>query len=161
MVYFIEDIENKRIKIGKSKNPAHRLSQLQVSNSNKLKIIGVIEDNIHLIEQDFHILFSDYRIRGEWFYGSDVLIKFIKSFSKPYKPKQNNLQKDFSKWFEYWKLNKFDNPISKNDIYNNYVYFIQKISNDRKYYGEQHFGQNFLAFFMASPIFRYPAVMSF
>ena len=42
MIYFIHDETNRTIKIGCSWNPQRRLSDLQISTSNKLVLLGQI-----------------------------------------------------------------------------------------------------------------------
>lgn len=67
-VYFIQDTVTGHIKIGKSKNPKARLSQLQTSTVNELKLLHIIEcEDMDEIETALHKRFEDKHIRGEWF----------------------------------------------------------------------------------------------
>lgn len=62
--YLIKDTETGLIKIGRSENPQKRLFSLQCGNTNKLKLIHIIDANI---EQKLHYKFAHKRVRGEWF----------------------------------------------------------------------------------------------
>ena len=70
-VYFISDGEF--TKIGRAKNCASRLSDLQVANGRELKLVGVIncesDDYLaRLIEGNIHKWIPNkYHVRGEWF----------------------------------------------------------------------------------------------
>ncbi len=75
MIYFIQDTENRRIKIGVSAEPAQRLKQLQTSHASELKLIAVM-DGTRSEEQALHQLFT--RKRGEWFEPTRDLLAFIR-----------------------------------------------------------------------------------
>lgn len=64
MIYFIRS--GKYVKIGYSKNPKKRLDELQTGNPEKLKLIAVMQGNLQT-EKSLHDLYSNKRIRGEWF----------------------------------------------------------------------------------------------
>ena len=79
-VYFIQEEETGRIKIGFSeKNPNQRLSDFQTGNSNKLILLGYIEGT-YQDESNLHKEFSKERIRieNEWFESSSRLVNRIK-----------------------------------------------------------------------------------
>tara|TARA_Y100001937_G_C7123804_1_gene333899 strand:- start:322 stop:1113 length:792 start_codon:yes stop_codon:yes gene_type:complete len=76
LVYFIESLESKKIKIGTSKNPKARLKQLQTSNPSQLKILKVIPGGFAK-EFQIHRKFSQSRVCGEWFKDSEELRKYI------------------------------------------------------------------------------------
>jgi len=79
-VYFIQEEETGRIKIGFSeKHPKGRLKEFQTGNSNKLNLIGFIEGT-YQDETNLHNEFSEERIResNEWFKSSPRLGKRIK-----------------------------------------------------------------------------------
>lgn len=76
MVYFIQDGD--RIKIGFSKNPEKRLSDLQVSNSRPLVLLGTMKGG-RGTEQRIHTLFEHLRITGEWFFSDPTLLHFIRN----------------------------------------------------------------------------------
>ncbi len=85
-VYFISTFsehEIKRIKIGSSRDPGRRLSQLQIGSPVKLHLLGVVKcrDDSHArsIESLAHNLFYKQRKRGEWFRLSYKHIAQIKS----------------------------------------------------------------------------------
>jgi hypothetical protein len=74
--YFIQGVDGGPIKIGKSKDVARRLSDMQGHSPVRLAILGVINSDI---EEYLHKKFSHLRIRREWFSPDNSLIEFIKS----------------------------------------------------------------------------------
>ena len=79
-VYFIQEEETGRIKIGFSeKHPNGRLKDFQTGNSNKLILLGYIEGTFQ-DESNFHQEFFEERIRNEneWFESSPSLVNRIK-----------------------------------------------------------------------------------
>ena len=78
-VYFIQEEETGRIKIGFSENPFQRLKELQTGNSSKMTLIGQIEGGADE-ENNIHREFAEERIRenGEWFRPSERLTNYIK-----------------------------------------------------------------------------------
>ena len=77
-IYFIENSEDKSIKIGYSTYPPGRLEQLQTSCSAKLTLLATKKGKISL-EKKLHKEFSHLRIRGEWFNpGADLLTYICK-----------------------------------------------------------------------------------
>lgn len=74
MIYFIQDTETRRIKIGVSTDPAQRLKQLQTAHASELKLIAVMDGSFS-DEQALHQLFT--RKRGEWFEPTKDLLAFI------------------------------------------------------------------------------------
>lgn len=75
-VYFITDNAN-AMKIGKSRNPWRRLSQLQANNSNNLEILTVFaldsKKEMDHLEKQFHKYFDKCKLHGEWFKYDDVI----------------------------------------------------------------------------------------
>lgn len=65
-LYIIQDKVTKDIKIGRSNDPYYRLDQLQTANSNKLRIILIL-DNQGYREKILHKRLSRYNKNGEWF----------------------------------------------------------------------------------------------
>lgn len=58
-------------KIGKSKNPTKREETL-LHSAPSIRLYKVVKtDNMHKLEKDLHKLFSNKRVRGEWFELSD------------------------------------------------------------------------------------------
>jgi hypothetical protein len=68
VIYFTQDILNKAIKIGYSKNPKKRRAGLQSSNSSPLVLLGAIHGGLEH-ERGFHDKFAQHRLHGEWFKG--------------------------------------------------------------------------------------------
>lgn len=62
------------VKIGRSKNAAKRLQQLQSSYPHTLQILAIISSDREL---ELHQRFSRYRTGGEWFLLSDEIRQFI------------------------------------------------------------------------------------
>lgn len=65
-------------KIGKSKNPEKRLKQIQTSNPLAL----LLEYSDKVDEKNLHKLYSNYRIKNEWFNLNDKQVEEIKYFFK-------------------------------------------------------------------------------
>jgi transcriptional regulator with XRE-family HTH domain len=66
-IYFIQEVPDGAIKIGWTNKPVEeRLRAMQIGNSRELKVVatrpGGRSDEIRL-----HMMFSDLRVRGEWF----------------------------------------------------------------------------------------------
>lgn len=67
-VYFIQESITKHIKIGYTYNVQKRLSELQVGNSQTLKILKIYESTKpYKLEQETHLKYKDFYIRGEWY----------------------------------------------------------------------------------------------
>lgn len=73
-IYFICDGDF--VKIGISDNPEKRLSHLQTSNPKKLTLLYTMDGN-ETLEKLLHSIFSQYRVRGEWFEYTGSLYEFI------------------------------------------------------------------------------------
>ena len=78
MIYFVQSGKKGPIKIGKSNDPHERIGSLQISSSEPLTLLGVMDGDIKE-EKNIHTKFLNYRIKGEWFKPSNNLIEFIKS----------------------------------------------------------------------------------
>lgn len=65
-VYFAENVETGRIKIGHSANPSARLVDLGVGNDCELALLGAVEGSM-AAEKALHALFRRHWVRGEWF----------------------------------------------------------------------------------------------
>lgn len=63
-VYIMEDLRNKRIKLGKSKNPMNREKTLQSEVPQIILRFAIPCEET--TERILHEEFSDYRVRGEW-----------------------------------------------------------------------------------------------
>lgn len=68
-VYFVQNGETKRIKIGSSDKPKSRISNLQTATDCELKLLGTIPGDV-VVEKQLHEEFADHRHRGEWFDGA-------------------------------------------------------------------------------------------
>lgn len=76
MIYFIAPIGGGPIKIGLSRRPAKRLTQMQPHSPFLLEILLVFPGN-EVVERDLHLRFSDEHAHGEWFHPSDRLLLFV------------------------------------------------------------------------------------
>jgi hypothetical protein len=76
MIYFIQDTSSRAIKIGTSKNPLSRLSDLQTAHHAPLILIGVMDGTQHE-ERLLHHKFE--RLQGEWFEPSRALLAYIQN----------------------------------------------------------------------------------
>ncbi len=77
-VYFIENTHDSLIKIGKSRNPEHRLATLQTSSGFELKLVAKeFVTKMSESEQYLHDLFDKDRVKGEWFFQSSELLDYI------------------------------------------------------------------------------------
>ena len=70
-----------RAKIGKARDPAQRLKELQTGNPFALKLIGCIrclsDGHAFEIEKALHAKFRNQRIRGEWFKYTNSMHLFV------------------------------------------------------------------------------------
>lgn len=79
MIYFIQAGENGPIKIGYTeKSPYKRLNSLQVGNHEELTLIAIMPGG-ERSESELHKRFEYAHKRGEWFYPTLRLIRFINS----------------------------------------------------------------------------------
>jgi predicted GIY-YIG superfamily endonuclease len=79
-IYLIQCLEDGRYKIGISKHPEKRLTQLQTGSSGQLKLIDkYLTGNYFYIEGVLHRRFSHFKKMGEWF---DMSIKEECEFTK-------------------------------------------------------------------------------
>lgn len=77
MIYFIQHGITGPVKIGHAtKDVRHRLQSLQTASPVKLVLLGVM-DGDRKREKEVHAVFAEYRIRGEWFILSKMLLSFI------------------------------------------------------------------------------------
>jgi len=95
-IYFIENANN-CIKIGVTgKTVEKRLSELQVGNSDRLKLLYTIENVPTSFEKHIHGICEKYLVSGEWFEKEAInhLMKtpwFVENLKK-YRPKTVLLQ---------------------------------------------------------------------
>jgi hypothetical protein len=77
-IYLIKSVDDSYYKIGISKHPNKRLSQLQTGNSAELKLIGVYQSEFaNQIEGTLQRRYSHLHKNGEWF---DMDIKIELTF---------------------------------------------------------------------------------
>ncbi len=71
--YFVRDSSG-RVKIGKSSNPVTRLMSLRRGSAEQLTLVRVVDGDY---EQQFHIRFAEYKIKGDWFVETGRLKEFL------------------------------------------------------------------------------------
>jgi hypothetical protein len=79
-VYFIENTETGRIKVGFTTSSVNaRMTQLQTGSDSKLRLLGVITSDKKrgTTEKQLHLLLTEWHYRGEWF-TKDALPQVIK-----------------------------------------------------------------------------------
>jgi len=109
-VYFIQEGINGKIKIGYSSNPHERLKSHQTSNSNRLRILGIIEGNLES-EQLIQKRFEKYKVTGEWYEPVDSLLTFIENSKMSEREKKTI---EFGQQFKFYDeiIGKLQNDIS-------------------------------------------------
>jgi len=91
VIYFVQAEGSDHVKIGWSdKSIERRVAALQVGNSARLVLLRTMEGN-EWYEKNLHTLFSDVRIRGEWFHISPNDVLSI----APEWPREGRFQYDF------------------------------------------------------------------
>lgn len=75
-IYFIQEGNEGKIKIGFSEDPKERLKTLKIANPNNLRIIFQYEGS-EADERKIHRMFKNYNISGEWFEPSEEIMEFI------------------------------------------------------------------------------------
>lgn len=74
------------IKIGTTNNYKVRLGHIQSHNPFKLEVLAIIvlenETDGYLLESELHKMFSDKRIRGEWFLFDPMVLEHIRQKHK-------------------------------------------------------------------------------
>lgn len=71
-VYFIKNPASGLIKIGYSKNPWARLSELRRNYGSELAVVATIK-TVEKSETTIHAAFDQYRVEGEWFTESECI----------------------------------------------------------------------------------------
>lgn len=75
-VYFIQEGENRAIKIGSADDVNKRIKELQTGNSDELTLLHATTGGFTL-ETHLRKRFKKYHKRGEWYYSSEELLNFI------------------------------------------------------------------------------------
>jgi hypothetical protein len=78
-IYFICNDAETYVKIGISNDMSKRLPMLQVGNPETLKVYAIIKGN-ERTEKKIHDIFYDNHIRGEWFWMTSDIEKFIEDY---------------------------------------------------------------------------------
>ena len=83
-LYALQDIPSKRIKIGHSQNITVRLQSAFtfVAEPKNLILVGLFpcqENRVKDVERAFHRWLREYRLHGEWFLPSLVVIEFVQT----------------------------------------------------------------------------------
>ena len=76
-VYFVQQGLTGNIKIGYSENLKSRISNLQTSSPEKLRLLHAIPASGQQDETRFHEMFKHKRSHGEWFEYCSKIIAFI------------------------------------------------------------------------------------
>lgn len=66
-IYFLQDLSNKNIKIGRTNDLKSRMSNLQVGNSNQLRLSFIMNEMEDHFENHIHGICNRFHIQGEWF----------------------------------------------------------------------------------------------
>ncbi len=82
MIYFLQDTENKRIKIGTSNDPSIRIKAANTMSSapDGCEILAVISGGRYR-EGELQKRFDKYKSHREWYDDGEELIKYVGSFS--------------------------------------------------------------------------------
>lgn len=72
-IYFIRGLDGGPVKIGVANDPKKRLADLQRTCPVELEIIGSRPGDT-LVERELHERFADFRVHGEWFEPSPVIL---------------------------------------------------------------------------------------
>lgn len=75
-LYLIRDTVDNALKIGRSKNPKSRLSQLQLSTSHNLELLQSVKGKGYM-EKSLHKRFASIRLSSEWFKDDGSIIKYF------------------------------------------------------------------------------------
>jgi DNA-binding XRE family transcriptional regulator len=96
VVYFMRAGKDGPIKIGRAKDEAVRLKNLQTGHHTQLELVRTIPNAPLELEKLFHVHFRHRRIRGEWFeFDGDML-----TVTDPQKPIKVRPQKGQALLFE-------------------------------------------------------------
>lgn len=79
-VYFIADKAGDTVKIGFSRDPLARLSNLQVGNASRLELVGLIAGPEPL-ERQLHAWHREGHVNGEWFWDRGILSHWLDKFT--------------------------------------------------------------------------------
>lgn len=83
VVYFVQGIKTKHIKIGKASTIKARLSGLQTGSAERLVLLGVQPGGREL-ERYLHMRFATHRLHGEWFKPHRAIRVYIAEHALPH-----------------------------------------------------------------------------
>lgn len=95
-VYFAQKKPRGLIKIGCSRNPVKRLSNLRAMTGEDLKLLYVIVDSGRDEERRLHVKFDEFRTFGEWFKPVKELVGYIKELKENNPSYKAELKKIFN-----------------------------------------------------------------
>lgn len=100
-VYFMQEDNDNRIKIGSSTNPEQRMVTIATSVPGKLTILATTEGGEEM-ESQLHEQFSEYQIGdSEWFEPAPKLIKFIADLNSQPANNSSQISSESSQSFGY------------------------------------------------------------
>lgn len=79
-VYFIQAGITGPIKIGNSKNPRGRLTEIQINHYETLTLLGFVA-HTEMLEHQIHNAVKGHRIRGEWFSPAKEILDLIEQIT--------------------------------------------------------------------------------
>lgn len=125
-VYFIKNgAKGNKVKIGSAINIDNRVKGCQTAFHDKIFILGFIKSSDYIfLEKDVHSLFSDNRIKGEWFELNEIDIFTLKEL---YDYKQVNDFYDFKIPIEKMKPKEYKNK------FNEITEFCKNLELNKKY----------------------------
>lgn len=90
-IYFILAPEVNRVKIGFAQNLQGRLAALQTGSPVNMEIIASIANKTIADERFLHIMFDDYRFKGEWFEFSEEIKEYLREQDDIYIAERYNI----------------------------------------------------------------------
>lgn len=90
MITFIQAGEKGPIKIGFTDQPTTRKKGLQTAHYDELRIIGVMEGD-NKLEDELHVRFEAYKIRGEWYRPESEIFKYVEDYCQQVKDSKNTI----------------------------------------------------------------------
>ncbi|WP_341959220.1 DUF1376 domain-containing protein [Pseudomonas sp. RC10] len=79
-VYFVTDPSSDLVKVGYSKNPWARLSELRRSHGVALSVVATIK-TVEKSETPVHVALTEFHADGEWFHKTDAIKGLIEAIS--------------------------------------------------------------------------------
>lgn len=80
VIYFVRNGFDGEIKIGVTTNLKKRLETIQIYCPNEAVLLATLNGDSKK-ERELHALFSDFRKRGEWFFPSNKLLNYIRTYA--------------------------------------------------------------------------------